>query len=81
MEQLLFLMQISRLHLRVYYNANFHDLKLSSTKMTVVSIKYKIRNENFFYYLFWSGFSQKVYEKNFAFQYKILKFISGSSIL
>ena len=31
--------------------------------------------------LFQQGFCQKVYEQNFAFQYKILEFISRSSIL
>ena len=33
-----FLIQISKVHVRIYCIANFHDLKLSVTKMTAVSI-------------------------------------------
>ena len=33
MKKLLFLMQISKVHVRIYFIVNFHDLKLSATKM------------------------------------------------
>ena len=38
MKKILFLIQISKVHARIYRIANFHDLKLSATKITAVSI-------------------------------------------
>ena len=38
MKKLLFLLLISEAHFMVYYIANFHDLKLSATKITAVSM-------------------------------------------
>ena len=38
MEKLLFLIQISKVHVRIYCIASFHDLRLSPTKMTIVSM-------------------------------------------
>ena len=74
MKKLLFLIQISKVNIRIYCNASFNDLKLSATKMTAVSIYCKIPKKNSFYYRFNRAFFQKGYVHNLAFQYKILEF-------
>ena len=74
MKKLLFLIQISKVNIRIYCNASFDDLKLSATKMTAVSIYCKIPKKNSFYYRFNRAFFQKGYVHNLAFQYKILEF-------
>ena len=44
----LFSIQISKVHVKIYCIAKFHNLEISATKMTVVLIKCKVWNENFY---------------------------------
>ena len=55
------------------YIAELQDLEISATKMTVFSILYKIRNENFFYNCFNEAFVK-------TFMIKLLLFNKNSEI-
>ena len=48
----LFLIHISKVHISICNIEELRDLEISTTKMTVFSIYYKIRNEDFFYNYF-----------------------------
>ena len=70
-------MEILKVHVRICCIANFHDLKLSATKMAAVSMQCKIPNENFFYYRFNKAFVKKFMNKISLFNRKSWNLFEG----
>ena len=59
----IFLIQVSKVRIKIYNTGDFQDLRLSATKMAAVSISCKIWNQHFFYYCFDETFAKKFMKK------------------